>query len=109
VSDYRTFRLSSETWPDTVAATWAAGVLNDAEGNSPGKATSREMEAWGRICREWLSVVLSQVSHHPDFPALVAADWRCPCGSSGIGSGGLSVIAGRVTCQKCRQNALAAP
>ena len=100
MSGYRTFRISDDTALDVVRALWIATVLNRREGYT-GSARAEECEALSRIVREWASVTIASVAHDPAFMPLVEADWRCGCGSTGLGSGGLMVTPAGVTCRPC--------
>lgn len=102
---YKALRVSLETVPDLVRALYLAGLANDQEGNSPSRPEARELEALGRIVREWSSVALPSVHLGPEFDALSASDWTCQCGSSGLGKGGLVVHAGKALCRPCEAQA----
>ena len=106
---YRSFKLSEESWPEAVRALWMAGVKNAREGNRPAKPEAAEKEAWGRILREWSAITVHEVCHEDGFLELCQADWRCACGSSGLGKGGLLVIAGEVWCEPCAAKATGTP
>jgi len=105
VSGYRTLKVSDETAFDLARALWIASRLNAREGINPAKPEANQAEALGRIIREWQSVSLAQVASEPDFPALCQADFRCPCGSTGLNAGGLVVHAGAVACRSCAAGA----
>jgi len=98
---YRTFRISDELAFDFARALWMADRLNRREGNFPSNPAAREKEALRRIILEWSGISVSQVASEPGFLELCQADWRCGCGSTGIGSGGLLVLAGGVFCADC--------
>ena len=101
MSGYRMFRVSDETAFDLVRALWLADRANAREGIQPANPAAREKEALKRIILEWSAVVVGQLCHEPGFGELCAADWRCGCGSSGLGSGGLHVAGGVVYCSEC--------
>lgn len=107
MSGYRTFRISDELAPDFVRALWLAIQANRREGNWPSNPQAREKEALRRVILEWSGVVVSQLSSEPGFLELCQADWRCPCGSTGLGSGGLHVAGGQVYCSDCLARVLA--
>lgn len=102
---YKTLKVSTETSPDLVRALWMADQLNRREGLAPREAIPSQHEALGRILREWSSMVVAMVSGEPDFDTLCRADWQCGCGSSGLGKGGLMVVAGQVWCEPCARKA----
>tara|TARA_R110000868_G_C10892332_1_gene763721 strand:+ start:1434 stop:1781 length:348 start_codon:yes stop_codon:yes gene_type:complete len=112
MSNYRSFKLSEESWPEAVRALWMAGVKNRRDGIEPAKPEAAEKEAWGRILREWSAMTVHEVCHEPDFMPLVRADWRCSCGSSGLGKGGLIATVRGVLCRPCNdtnRQAIVAP
>lgn len=98
---YRTFRISDELAFDFARALWLADRANRREGNYPGNPLAREKEALRRIILEWSGVVVSQLASEPGFLELCQSDWRCACGSTGLGAGGLLVYQGRGWCPEC--------
>jgi hypothetical protein len=101
VSGYRSIKVSDETAFDLARLLWMAERLNAREGNYPSSPQARQAEALARVVREHSAMIVSQVAHEPDFMPLVKADWRCACGSSGLGTGGLVVVGERALCRPC--------
>jgi hypothetical protein len=97
---YRSLKVSEDTFPDLARALWVAGTLNDRDGNTPPTAQARQAEAFGRIVREWSQEALPGFDA-PGFEELCQADWRCQCGRTGIGDGLLTVAFGRAWCRDC--------
>lgn len=98
---YRTLKVSDETAFDLARLLWMAEKLNAREGNAPLSPQSRQAEALARVVREHSAMIVQQVCHEPGFMELVRADWRCSCGSSGLGKGGLVVSPAGVRCHPC--------
>lgn len=99
---YRTLRVSMDTVPDLVRALHLARRANEREGICPARPEAAELEAFGRIIREWSLVAIHAGPIDDDFVTLGRADWSCSeCSSSSLGSGGLVVQVGRVLCHPC--------
>ena len=98
---YRTLRVSDESAFDLARLLWMAERLNTREGNHPTNPIARQHEALARIIREHSAMIVGQVCHEPGFAELCAADWRCACGSSGLGKGGLLATPAGVRCHPC--------
>ena len=97
---YKTLRVSPSIVRDLVRALWLAESQNQAEGIWRPNPIERQHDALARIVLEWSTIAVTTAGHS-DFHALSLADWLCPCGSSGLGTGGLTVTAGRVSCLPC--------